>query len=147
MKAKFLFIIIPFFFIACNKEKQAERKLRKERKDILEMRISNHRSQEIKDIKISLIHPNYTTSHTQSIPNVLPGEKITFLYNCQGKIERSTDYQFEIKFKLDTIEDSLYFYGIYMGKLELKALELDFYKDTFPAKYVRYDLLEYNKFD
>ena len=131
MKTKFLFIILSLFSLSCNKEKREEKKLKRERKDILEVHISNHKNQDISDVKISLFDRDYIASNTQNITNnVEPGGDIMFLYNCQGKIPKSEDYQFQIEYKFDTVEIIEYCFGVFDGEVWNRGIKYDFYEDT-----------------
>jgi len=131
------------FLLSCNKEKweqrkldKAEKELRNERKDILEVNIVNHRSAKIADIQISLANRDNweITSNPVHIQDVEPGEEIMFLYNCQGKIPKGAgvDMGFELRYKLDALDsiEKLNFLGVYDGTIHVRGLQLDFYDDT-----------------
>jgi len=149
MQIKYLsFFLVSLFFIACNKEKIAERKERnaekkerKEKEGLLEVHIynDNDRSQNITDIKISLFDRNYIASNTQLISDVIPGEEKTFIYDCRGKIENGVDYKFELQYKLDSLDTVVkykYFYGAEMGKIDVKGIIFNVYKYSTSCEYI-----------
>ena len=138
MKTKFLFILLSLFLLSCSKEKREEREEKKlwiERENILEVYVNNCSSHDLTNVQISLLDQiTDTLVNTEKIKDLIPGEKIMFLYNCQGKIPKGAgvDMGFELRYKLDALDsiEKLNFLGVYDGTIHVRGLQLDFYDDT-----------------
>jgi hypothetical protein len=135
MKTNFLFIILSLLLLSCSKEKREKREekaLHKERENILEVHLSNHRSIKITGIQISIAdrYDLEETSNPMNIQDLEPGEKIMVLYNCQGKLPKLTDMAFEFKYQLDSTPVINNFAGVYDGTIHQRGVQYDFYEDT-----------------
>jgi len=141
MKTNFLFIILSLLLLSCSKEKREKREekaLHKERENILEVHLSNHRSIKITDIQISFAdrYNLETTYNPMDIQDVGPGGEIMVLYNCQGKIPKSMDIAFEMRYQLDSIQIIENFLGGYDGTIHQRGVQYDFYEDTTTFSHV-----------
>ena len=103
------------------------------------MYVNNCSSHDLTNVQISLLDQiTDTLVNTEKIKDLIPGKKIMFLYNCQGKIPKGAgvDMGFELRYKLDSIQKKDNFFGVYDGTVHQRVVQFDFYDDTITFSHI-----------